>query len=214
MESDRLIDALQTLGSWLAERGEPIELALVGGGALLLHDLRVHPTEDLDAIARHAGGRWRRAHPFPEVPIEGIREVGLALDLPVRNRDGKDWLNTGPSVLMDRGLPPGFFDRMDRRTFGHLTIHLASPDDLVALKVLAATDTTRGAKRAVDLDDIARTSPTGSTLAWALRWVASFDGRPDFLSTEGMKLLDALAERGLTSIADDARAHLGLVEAP
>ncbi len=65
LDHTRLEEALQTLGEILAARGEHHDLAVVGGGALLLLDLIERPTRDLDVVARGDGGRWSRAEPFP-----------------------------------------------------------------------------------------------------------------------------------------------------
>jgi hypothetical protein len=49
--SSSLEEALETLGEVLADQGNHTELAVIGGGSLLLSRLLERPTKDLDVVA-------------------------------------------------------------------------------------------------------------------------------------------------------------------
>ncbi len=190
---NELLEGLAALGELLARRGLQFDLVVIGGGALLLRDLISRPTQDLDIVATIEAGKWRMASkPLPEQLVEAIREIGEAFDLPREPRDDKDWLNPGPAFLLKLGLPDGFEGRVDIRTFHDLTVHIAARVDLITLKVWAATDSTRGARRHVDIDDLQTLSPTSEELRIAIDWCARQDGRPDFVESEVEPLLAQL----------------------
>lgn len=187
---------LETLGELLAEEGQTADLVLIGAGALLLRGELIRPTGDLDVVARVRDGILEASQPFPEPLVRAVRRVGAALDLPHIPRDDKDWLNPGPSYLTTMGLPEGFQQRLTARTFGALTIRIASRRDLIALKFFAASDPQRLPRRAVDLADIRKLSPTRDEVLHALRWCQHVDGRPDFLQADAAPML---AELGIDS---------------
>lgn len=165
---------------------------MIGGGALLLQQLIRRPTLDLDAVARVEGQEWVTAKPLPDELVQAIRDVADALGLPREPRDEKDWLNGGPSFLRSLGLPEGFEQRATLRRFGSLTIRVAARQDLVSLKLWAATDGSRGPRRAVDIADLRELRPTAEELRKAVEWCALKDGRPDFATTELAPVLDVL----------------------
>ena len=183
---------LESLGDLLAEERLQADLVVIGGGALLLRGELVRPTADLDVVARFEHGVLEASEPLPEPLVRAVRRVGAALGLSHFPRDEKDWLNAGPSYLLTMGLPDGFEDRLTARTFGALTIRIASRLDLIALKFLAASDPQRGQRRAIDLADLLRIAPTHEEIVHALRWCMRVDGRPDFLKLDAAPLLDQL----------------------
>ncbi len=188
----RLEHGLEALGELLAEDGLQADLVLIGAGALLLRGELVRPTGDLDVVARIEDGVLEASRPFPAPLILAVRRVGAALDLPHVPRDEKDWLNDGPSYLTKLGLPEGFEHRLSVRTFAALRIRIASRIDLIALKFFAALDPQRGPRRAVDVADLRRISPTHEEIVHALRWCKRVDGRPDFLALDAAPLLNQL----------------------
>lgn len=191
-----LEQGLEALGEILADEGEAADLVLIGGGALLLQGELVRPTADLDAVARVRDGMLEASQPFPKALVSAVRRVGAALDLPHIPRDAKDWLNPGPSYLTTMGLPDGFEQRLTVRTYGALTIRLASRRDLIALKFLAASDPQRASRRVIDLADIRKLAPTRDEILHALRWCQHKDGRSDFLQLDAAPVL---AELGIDS---------------
>jgi len=185
--------ALKILGDVLEHRNLHFDLAIVGGAALLLKDLISRSTMDLDAVAVIAEGeKWGSASPLPEDLTTAVREVGRALDLARRPKDEKDWLDSGPSILLRLGLPPGFKERARITRFGGLTLRLASRFDLVHLKLWSATDPARGSRREVDIADLRALKPTDEELRSALAWCAQRDGRNDFVSVNAAPVLRQL----------------------
>jgi hypothetical protein len=189
---DELSSALRLLGEILGRRALSFDLVVIGGGALLLQDLIDRPTFDLDAVGRMVDGKMVAASPLPENLVRAIRDVAEALDLPREPRDEKDWLNGGPTVVAKLGLPPGFRKRVTVRKFGPLTIRVAGRRDLVFLKLWAATDSTRGARREVDIADLKALGPTKMELRDAINWCRKMDGRQDFLRLDVAPVVDAL----------------------
>ncbi len=185
--------------------GESVELALVGGAALMLSGAHVRPTEDVDVVALRDGA-WRTSSPLPSVVRALVRDVGRAYDLPLQQTGwANDWLNASASFLMPDDLPPGFFDRTTALRFSALVVHVPHRADLVTLKVLAATRTGRGDSRRRDVQDLVRLAPRADELAQALRWSAA--RRPTDDPGPATALLDELAEAGVTE-ALTARALL------
>lgn len=188
----QLTGALSLLGEVLDSRGLSFDLAVVGGGALLLQQLIRRPTLDLDAVARIERGAWLTAKPLPEALVQAVRDVADALGLPREPRDDKDWLNGGPTFLRELGLPDGFSERTTVLHFGPLTVRVASRLDLICLKLWAATDSQRGTRRIVDLADLRELAPTHDELRQAAAWCAGKDGRADFVAAELAPVLRAL----------------------
>ena len=165
--------ALQTLGEVLAARGEQHDLAVVGGGALLILGLIARPTRDLDVVARIDEEQWSRAEPFPPALSEAVRDVAGALDLI------DDWLNPGPTDLLDLGLPEGFAERTMVRRYGTLTVRFAARVDQIAFKLYAAVDQGPDSKHFADLEKLA---PTSDELLAAARWARTHDPSDGFRS--------------------------------
>jgi len=181
---EHLENALRALGDVLEARALAFDLVLIGGAVLVLTDVAQRPTDDLDVVALVRASKWTKSKPLPEALVQAVRDVADALDLPREPRDDKDWLNPGPSVLFELGLPEGFKERVEVRRFGPLTIRIAGRQDLVTLKLWAATDTRRGSRRVVDIEDLAKLRPTDRELEIATQWCADKDGRDDFVEME------------------------------
>jgi hypothetical protein len=205
---DRLRQGLEALGAMLDATGAPVELAIVGGGALILSGVHVRPTEDLDVVALR-DGKWEASSPLPAHVIGFVRDVGRAYDLPVKQAGkGTDWLNANASFLMPDDLPPGFFERTTAHQFGALTLHVPDTIDLVALKILAATSAGRGSARQRDVQDLVKLAPTAADLADSLRWVSTRRPAADFWPGRARQILDDLEAAGLADPVAGARALL------
>jgi hypothetical protein len=188
-----LLEALKALGEVLADRGLAFDLVVIGGAALGLRGLVARPTKDVDVVAIVEHGCWRKAtKPLPAPLVEAVREVADALELSREPGDDKDWIDTGPSFLLELGLPEGFDRRVDTQTFGALTIRIAARSDLITLKLWAATDRKRGSRRQVDIDDLKRIAPTSQELRTAINWCAQKDGRIDFVEGEVRPVLEKM----------------------
>jgi Nucleotidyltransferase of unknown function (DUF6036) len=157
---------LFALGEQLAGRGERFELVVIGGSALLALGLVERTTKDVDLVALRSGADLDSAQPLPE----GLR---AARDLVARDFSlPTDWLNPGPTELLEFGLPDGFVDRLERRDYGEsLVVYLASRYDQIHLKLYAAVDQGPG-KHERDLRALA---PTEDELIAAARWSRTQD---------------------------------------
>ncbi len=79
LDRDRILQAFEALGADLAERGLLIEIAVYGGGALMLQFAWRRGTDDIDAVVREG---------FDEAALApSVRRVGERMGLP------PDWLN-------------------------------------------------------------------------------------------------------------------------
>ena len=181
---DDLEAALATLGEVLADREVSFDLALIGGGALLLLGAIERPTKALDIVARVEAGDLVQATPLPPILMEAVSDVAGALGLP------EDWLNPGPAALLDLGLPDGFLERATVRRYGTLTIRLASRLDQIAFKLYAAVDQGPQSRHFADLR---RLEPAPRELLTSARWCRTHD------PSEGFKLmlLQALEALGI-----------------
>lgn len=119
-------DAFRRLGDRLARRGVVADLYVFGGAAMALaYDAR-RATRDIDAVFQPHG-----------IVLDEARAVAAELGLPTW------WLNEQASAYVARGE-----DTNAPRVFDHpgLRVSAASPEHLLAMKVLAA--------RRRDADDI------------------------------------------------------------
>ncbi len=171
-QSASLRAALEVLGEILADRGLSHDIAVIGGGALLLGGYIDRPTKDLDIVARIVGGTWTLAEPMPADLVEAVRDVGAALDL------AQTWLNSGPTSLFTAGLPIGFAERAEVHRFGSLTVRLASRVDQIAFKVYAAAD--HWPLQGKHLQDLRALAPTKAEVRLAARWCATHDPSDGF----------------------------------
>jgi hypothetical protein len=95
-----------------------------------------------------------------------VRDIGEVLGI------GADWLNPGPSALLDFGLPEGFAERAEVRSYGALTLHLASRFDQIYLKLYAAVDQGPGSNH---VDDLKALHPSRDELRGAAAWARTHD---------------------------------------
>lgn len=166
-----LEEALITLGELVEARGHSFELAVIGGGSLLLQGELTRTTEDLDVLARIDRGGYVTAEPLPEPLRDAVREVAGLYAL------GEQWLNAGPTDLLRYGLPRDFQGRCETRRYGGLTLHLAGRLDQIAFKLYAAVDHSPRSKHFTDLQELA---PTREELLFAASWAVTHDTSDDF----------------------------------
>jgi predicted Rossmann-fold nucleotide-binding protein len=76
-----LENALEALGTLLASRGHTAEIAVIGGGSLLLMGLIQRATKDLDVVAVVEQGVMRRGEPLPAPVVEAVEDVARAMGL-------------------------------------------------------------------------------------------------------------------------------------
>jgi hypothetical protein len=173
MDLDRglLEQALRSLGDVLQARRLSYEVVAVGGSALLILGSSVRPTRDLDVLALVDESGYVGADPLPAPLVEAARDVAATFRL------DPDWLNPGPTSLLDLGLPQGFHDRVLTRRFGGLTVHVAGRADQIFFKLYAAADMGPDSKHLADLQ---RLHPTEEELLAAAAWAISQDPSDGF----------------------------------
>ena len=163
--------AIETLGAVLTDRGLNYELVGVGGGSLMLLGLLERPTKDIDIVALVRGGEYQPAEPLPE-PLKGaVKDVASTLGL------SDDWLNAGPTALLQFGLPEGFQSRVEVRNYGGLRLHVAGRLDQIHLKLYAAVDQGPHSKHFADLRQL---NPVSDELILSAQWALTHDPSPAF----------------------------------
>ncbi len=169
--AEQLAELLGAVSEHLARAGRHCEIVAVGGSALLALGLITRPTRDVDVVAVVERGALRTADPLP-------RDLVAARDRVARDfRLAEDWINPGPTGLLDLGLPHGFFNRVQTRSFGDgLTVHFAAHLDQIHFKLYALVD--QGAGR--HEQDLRALKPTTEELLQAARWTRTHDPSPGF----------------------------------
>lgn len=160
---------------------------MIGGSGLLALGIIQRSTRDVDLLALRSGDELGRAKPLP-ANLEAARDrVARDFSLP------DDWLNPGPTDLLELGLPEGFIDRLERRDYGgSLTVYFASRYDQIHFKLYALVDQGPGKHE----DDLRALSPSEAELLAAARWSRSHDPSEGF---EGI-LRQVLAHMGVRDV--------------
>ena len=172
LDSEKIEKSLKLLGELLDRRQlSPLQLIVCGGSSLIVTGLVSRTTRDVDVlgtISPSSDGSLviheieSFSPQFLEVVDLVAREFGL----------DKEWLNSGPTMLVRFGLPKGFQERLQSRLFGPaLTIHFISRWDQIHFKIYAARN--KGPGRHVE--DLLALKPTEAELLSAARWLISRD---------------------------------------
>jgi hypothetical protein len=182
--TDRLLSAL---GEQLAALGQSFELVVVGGSGLLALGLIERSTRDIDILALRDDDKLGSAKPLPAA-LEAARDlVARDFSLPA------EWLNPGPTALLEFGLPEGFIERLERREYGDcLTVYFASRYDQIHFKLYALVDQGPGKHEA----DLRALSPTEEELLAAARWSTSHDPSEGY----AQMLRDVLTHLGVDDV--------------
>jgi hypothetical protein len=179
--------ALWALSEQLAAADAHFELVVVGGSALVALGLIERATRDVDVLGILSEGGLSSAEPLPVVLATAAARVARDLGLPT------DWLNPGPTALLDLGLSQGFLDRTHRVEIGQgLVVLYADRYDQIHFKLYAMVDQGGGRHE----EDLRSLVPTREELLAAARWTTSHDPSIGFRQ----QLLLALGELGV----DDA----------
>ena len=169
--SNQVDELLSALAEQLAEEGEPIELVVIGGSALIALGLVQRATRDVDVVALLEDGDLVQPDPLPDRLVRARDRVARDFALPV------DWLNAAPRALLDFGLPAGFVDRLERRRYGDLlTVHFASRLDQIHFKLYALVDQGLGRHES----DLRALAPTREELLVAASWTRTHDPSEGF----------------------------------
>jgi len=185
-QAERLLAAL---GEQLTAAGETYELVVIGGSGLLVLGEIERSTRDVDLVALRSGQELEGAKPLPD-PLQRAADL-VARDFGL----GRGWLNGGPTSLLDFGLPEGFLERLDSRSYGEaLTIHYASRYDQIHFKLYAMVDEGGPGKHEQDLQALA---PSKEELLAAGRWSLTHDPSEGYRET----LVKALQYLGVSDAA-------------
>jgi hypothetical protein len=161
--------ALTALGEQLAARGASADLVIVGGAGLQVLGIIDRATKDVDVLATFEDV-LRPSDPLPPLVVEAAARVAALLQLP------DDRLSSGPTSLLQWGLPDGSTDRLTSKRYGALTAHLASRLDQICFKLYAFADL-GGGRHEMDLRSL---QPTPDELTFAAIWVRTQDPSPAF----------------------------------
>ncbi len=156
-------ETIQQFDSFLADKGLTLTAVVVGGAALALLDVISRETRDCDVI-------------HPDLPEE-IQQAAVDFSQRIKKQGNDlqpDWLNNGPSSLVDL-LPDGWMKRV-RPVFTGRALQLSTlgRDDLLKTKLFAYCD------RGTDLEDCLALNPTSDELTEALDWLKDQDAHPDW----------------------------------
>jgi hypothetical protein len=172
--------ALDALGGVLADRGLAFHVAIAGGSALLLMEGGSRPTQDVDVVAWGSGRDPLRVdHLLPAELVEAAQDVATVLEL------DPDWLNAGAVALVGHVLPAGYESRLRSEDFGNLTVSVLAREDLLRLKLYAASDEGPGSVHLLDLRSLA---PTPDELREAAEWVR--EHQPNLLLADVLAYLE------------------------
>lgn len=194
LDGSILAQALRALGEVLQQRGLRYDVVVAGGSGLLLLGLSSRSTRDLDVVAfmeGGEGGELRTARPFPPELAAAVADVADLFGL------DPEWMNPGPTALLEQGLPAGFEQRLVTQRYTGLTLHVVGRFDQVCLKLYALADQDTRSKHGADLRQL---DPTRDELMMAARWARTHDPSPFFRRT----LVEALDFLGV----EDADAEL------
>ena len=145
--------------AYLAERGIEFTGIVVGGAALVMNGTITRSTEDVDIIA-------------PELPddVRAYAAEKSSDDAPIR----KDWLNNGPSSLVDV-LPDGWRDDLRPLYEGQaITFLQLGRMDTLRTKLFAYCDRQR------DMDDCIALEPTEREIRIIKPWLEEQDANPQW----------------------------------
>jgi len=152
----------------LEKIGKKLEIIVCGGSALSIIGLVKRVTKDIDVLAfvEKTDSHFKivRAD-FPGWLKEVISKIARDFGLP------QNWMNPGPTSLVDLGLPEGLEDRLIKRNYGdNLTVYYISRFDQIHFKLYASVD--RGGYH---VDDLLELKPTSEELEAAARWSMTHD---------------------------------------
>jgi hypothetical protein len=108
----------------------------------------------------------------------------------------ENWINPGPTALLDAGLPDGILARIaeTRRYGSRLTIHFIGREDQIFFKVFAAADAGPGRH----LEDLRQLDPAPGEMERAARWAMLQDPSEEFRTI----LKDMLGKIGYEQAAE------------
>jgi hypothetical protein len=129
------------------------------------------------------------AKPLPSVLDTAARIVAADFHL------SEDWLNPGPTDLLEFGLPNGFQERLHSVSYGPiLKVHFAGRLDLIYFKLYALADQGPGGRHE---EDLLKLKPAPEELKGASAWCLRQDPSEAFQTV----LKQALKHLGFGDVA-------------
>ncbi len=162
------------------------DLVVCGGAALAVLNLIQRTTKDIDVIGKLKNNQIGYAD-FDIKFKEQISIISELLNLPT------DWINTGPELFIQSGLPTGLQKRLTQKDYGkNLSIGFISRYDQIFFKLYASVE--RGGYH---VDDLIKLKPTEKELLNACNWVCEQDTSEAFISL----LRSMLQQTGFINVA-------------
>jgi hypothetical protein len=171
--SEAIRTALRLVGELLQARALEFHIVVIGGAAVNLQGFVSRTTTDVDILAFARPGPegvlqlMPPAQPLPRGLMDAARTVAADLNL------DPEWLNAGPALQWQTGLPPGLGSRVHWVDYGALKVGLADRTDLIYFKLYAAADQT--GPLSVHFQDLLALLPTEDELRAAAEWVRQQD---------------------------------------
>ncbi|GJE58889.1 hypothetical protein [Methylobacterium trifolii] len=180
-DRDRLLRAFEMLGADLAERGVFVELAVYGGGALMLQFAWRRATEDVDAVVREG---YDAAALGPSV-LRVAERMGIE----------PDWLNNAVGMFTPLTEDDTLFALSGSYPSGTapgLRTVIAAPHYLLAMKLQALRNLDRGTRDLTDARALAAHLGITDREALTRLYVSIYDEDPpeEALSRFGAVLAD------------------------
>jgi Nucleotidyltransferase of unknown function (DUF6036) len=168
---EQLDEVLSALAELLSAANADAHLVVIGGSGLVAIGAITRGTRDVDVVALKRDDDLVSADPLPRPVAEAAALVARDFGLDA------NWLNAGPTSLLDLGLPPGFAKRLIARSYGSsLQVSFASRIDQVFFKLYAATDR----REPRDFADLQSLEPTPDELRGAARWTRTHNAPGPF----------------------------------
>jgi hypothetical protein len=171
IDHGHLDEVLSALGELLSVVSAEAHLVVIGGSGLVAIGAATRATRDVDVVALKRDGQLVLADPLPPPVVESAAIVARDFGLE------PNWLNPGPTRLLDFGLPPGFAERLITRSYGSsLLVSFASRIDQVFFKLYAAADR----REPRDFTDLRSLDPAADELRDAARWARTHNAPAPF----------------------------------
>ena len=156
----------------------PLNLVVCGGAALISLHLISRSTNDVDVIGSIQSDKDGQVCLSLEDALTDellILVAEIAIDLGIR----EDWLNPGPSSLIEFGLPQGLEGRLIEKVYGScLKVSFISRLDQVHLKIFAVMGSKSEATK--HLSDLLDLKPTDEETQAAVDWLLRRESSTDF----------------------------------
>jgi hypothetical protein len=176
--------ALSRVGDLLAYDSQSCCVVVLSGAAINLHGILDRATSDVDIVAFTVDGRpgLELCAPPSVLPPALQRAVAtVARDMGLE----PDWMNTGPALQWQQGMPAGLASRLHWLHFGPantdgvgLEVGVVDRYDLVFFKVYAAAD--HATTRSVHYRDLLALAPSTAEIESAAAWVKTLNATPEY----------------------------------